>query len=148
MAASRGKAIKANLFTRCQALFPGADVTYGLPRNDLAADIVCIGEAGTADTLRADQETRTMGPRTREETVFVAVLISSWRGTSNQQLVTELVFDAMGLLEDDLRSDPTIAGACREAHVVDWRLTETEFEDMADGRSAQLDVTLRCRTRI
>jgi hypothetical protein len=112
MATSRGKAIKANLYARCQALFPDAAVHYGLPPTDQANDIVCIGEAGTADGLRADQETATLGTnRSRNETVFVSVLISSWRGTESQQLVTELVFDAMALLEADLRSDPTIAGA-------------------------------------
>jgi hypothetical protein len=149
MASSSGKAIKANLFTRCQALYPGAMVTYGLPGTDKANDIVCIGEAGTADTSRGEQEARTLSTnRSREETVYVSLLISSWRGTQNQQLVTELAFDAMALLEADLRTDPTIAGACRESGVVDWRLNETEFEDLTEGRYAQLDITVRCKTRI
>lgn len=152
MATSRGKAIKANLYARCQALFPDAAVHYGLPPTDQANDIVCIGEAGTADGLRADQETATLGTnRSRNETVFVSVLISSWRGTESQQLVTELVFDAMALLEADLRSDPTIAGAISNgsgADVIGWQLTETEWEALPQGRYAELDVTIRCRSRI
>lgn len=149
MATSRGKVIKANLYARCQALFPDAAVHYGLPPTDLANDIVCVGEAGTADTLRGSQETGPMSPnRSRNETVYVSVLISSWRGTTSQQLVTELAFDAMALIEDDLRADPTIAGACRDADVIDWQLRETEEEDLADGRYAQLDVVVRCKTRI
>ena len=152
MPPSRGKAIKANLLARCQALFPDAAVHYGLPPTDQANDIVCIGEAGTADGLRADQETATLGTnRSRNETVFVSVLISSWRGTTSQQLVTELVFDAMALLENDLRTDPTIAGAIPNgpgATVVGWQLTETEWEALPKGRYAELDVTIRCRSRI
>jgi hypothetical protein len=149
MATSRGKAIKANLYARCQALFPTAAVHYGLPPTDQADDIVCIGEAGTADGLRGEQETRTLSTnRSREETVFVSVLISSWRGTSDQQTVSELVFDAMGLLENDLRTDPTITGACRDADVVGWQLSETEWEALPQGRYAELDVTIRCRARI
>jgi hypothetical protein len=152
MATSLGKAIKANLFTRCRALYPNAAVHYGLPPTDQADDIVCIGEAGTADGLRADQETATLGTnRSRNETIFVSILISSWRGTSDQQLVTELVFDAMALLENDLRTDPTIAGAIPNgsgADVIGWQLTETEWEALPKGRYAELDVTVRCRGRI
>lgn len=149
MATTRGKAVKANLYARCQALFPDAAVHYGLPPTDQANDIVCIGEAGTADALRGEQATAAMGTnRSREETLYVSVLISSWRGTTNQQLVSELAFDAMALIEDDLRADPTITGACRDADVVGWQLTETEWEALPKGRYAELDVTIRCRTRI
>lgn len=149
MATSRGKVIKANLYARCQALFPNAAVHYGLPPTDQANDIVCIGEVGTADALRGEQEARTLGTnRSREETIYASVLISTWRGTTDQQLVSELVFDAMALLEDDLRTDPTIAGACRDADVIGWQLTETEWEALPKGRYAELDVTIRCRTRI
>jgi len=152
MGVSRGKVIKANLYARCQALYPSAAVHYGLPPTDQADDIVCIGEAGTADQLRGDQATGPMSPnRSRNETVYVSVLISSWRGTTSQQLVTELVFDAMALLENDLRTDPTIAGAIPigpGADVVGWQLTETEWEALPKGRYAELDVTIRCRGRI
>jgi len=152
MPTSRGKAIKANLYARCQALFPNVAVHYGLPPTDQADDIVCIGEAGTADALRADQEAASLGTsRSRNETVFVSVLISSWRGTDDQQLVTELVFDAMALLEADLRNDPTIAGAIANgpgADVIAWQLTETPWEALPQGRYAELDVTIRCRGRI
>lgn len=152
MATSRGKVIKANLLARCQVLFPSAAVHYGLPPTDQADDIVCIGEAGTADPLRGEQAVAAMGTnRSRNETVYVSVLISSWRGTTSQQLVTELVFDAMALIENDLRTDPTIAGAVPNgpgADVVGWQLTETEFEALPKGRYAELDVTIRCRSRI
>lgn len=152
MPTSNGKAIKANLFARCQVLFPNAAVTYGLPATDQADDIVCIGEAGTSDQLNAEQATGPMGTnRSRNEIVYVSVLISSWRGTQDQQLVTGLAFDAMALLENDLRTDPTIAGAISNgpgADVVSWQLTETEWEALPKGRYAELDVTIRCRSRI
>jgi hypothetical protein len=149
VATSKGKVVKANLFTLCQTLFPPPVlVSYGLPATDQPNDIVAICEAGTADTMRANQEAKTYGPRTREETTFVSILISSWRGTMDQQIVSELVFDAMGDLEDALRTDPTIGGAVREANIDSWELTETDFNDLPAGRYAEISVIVRARHRI
>ncbi len=150
MATSKGKVVKANLFALCQSLYPEPVlVSYGLPSTDQPSDIVAICEAGTADPERGSQEAKTYGTnRSREETTFVSVLISSWRGTSDQQVVSELVFDAMALLENALRSDPTINGAVREADVEGWSLTETDFSDLADGRYAEISVLIRARHRI
>lgn len=149
MATSKGKIIKANLFTLCQTLFPPPIlVSYGLPTTDQPDDIVAITEAGTADPLRGNQEIKTFGPRTREETTFVSVLFSSWRGTTNQQVVSEMVFDAMALLENALRTDPTIGGAVREADIESWSLTETDYNDLSSGRYAEISVTIRARHRI
>jgi hypothetical protein len=150
MGTSRGAAVKAALLTRCRVLFPEPWlVCYGLPANDQPDDIVAIGEAGTADAGRGEQEARTLGTnRSREETIYQDLLISRWRGTADQQVVTELAFTAMALIEDDLRTDPTLAGSCRTADIVSWQLLETPYDDLASGRYAELAVTVRARTRI
>jgi hypothetical protein len=149
MSASKGKIVKANLFSLCQTLFPPPVlVSYGLPATDQPNDIVAICEAGTADPERGNQEAKTYGPRTREETTYVSVLFSSWRGTMDQQAVSEMVFDAMALLENSLRTDPTIGGAVREANIDSWELTETEFNDLPAGRYAEISVIIRARHRI
>lgn len=146
---SKGKVVKANLFTLCQSLYPSPVlVSYGLPATDQPNDIVAITEAGTADQERGTQEARTYGPRTREENTYVSVLFSSWRGTVNQQEVTELVFDAVAKLETALRDDPTLSGAVRECAVESWSLTETDFADLPQGRYAEIAVTIRARHRI
>ena len=150
MATSKGKILKANLFTLCQSLFPPPVlVSYGLPTNDQPNDIVAITEAGTADQERGSQEARTYGTnRSRDETTYISILISSWRGTTDQQIVTELVFDAMATIETSLRSDPTIGGAVREADIDAWALTETDFQDLSQGRYAEISVSIRARHRI
>lgn len=149
MATSRGKVLKANLFSLCQSLFPTSTVTYGLPALDEPDDIVAIVDAGTSSGERASQAMATLGTnRSREEVIEVGVLISSWRGTNSQQLVTEFVFDAMATLEQSLRDEPTISGACRIAEVMDWQLSETDVEHLTAGRYAELAITIRAKTRI
>jgi len=148
MATSRGKALKANLYTLCLSLYPTATVTYGLPALDEPDDIVAIVDAGTAAGEQGSQSIATLGNRTREEVIEVGVLISSWRGTNSQQLVSEFVFDSMATLEQSLRDEPTIAGACRFAEVTDWQLSETDVEHLTAGRYAELAITIRAKTRI
>lgn len=150
MASSKGKIVKANLFTLCQTLYASPIlVSYGLPATDQPNDIVALNDAGTADQETGTQVAQTLGtPRSREETIYVSILISSWRGTTDQQLVTERAFDLMALLEDAIRADPTLLGAVRESNIDSWSLTETDYADLPQGRYAEIAVTVRARHRI
>lgn len=150
MPTTTGKAIKANLFALAQTLYPTPWlVSYGLPSTDLPDDVCTIGEAGTSNGASGEQEAKTLGTsRSREETVYVSLLLSRWRGSDSQQVVTELAFDALATLEASLRSEPTISGACRTADVVSWELEETAFDQLPTGRYAEIAVRIRCRTRI
>lgn len=149
---SAAPAFKNALYDALVVLFPAPKlVTYGHPGGQSADDMI-----GVMD-MSSEQELATMGTnRRREETITVEVVISCWRGGTDQQTVTEAAYTILGSIEDYLQhsgtassTQITLGGVVREARVTSHELTETaDPDDLALGRLAEITATITAHVRI
>lgn len=153
MASSVAPVLKSGLVTMLTTAFadePTVRVSYGHP--GLAPEPDLVGVMG----VLTEQETATLGNRSREETLRVAVTVSCavGGGPEAQQAATERAYALLADIESALRTDPTVGGACRMAVVEGADLAEdiwwAEAYDppVAVGRVAEITATIRAVARI
>lgn len=152
MSVSKAPVFKAALVTALNSLMPsGTLVSYGHPGALSANDIVAVMN------VTSNQDVATMSTnRSREETLTADVLISSWRGGTNQQTVTEHAYALLGLLETYLQDSGVVAslqitlgGIVREARVTSHQLAETaDPDDLALGRIAEISAIVTAHVRV
>lgn len=152
MTVSAAPTFKAAVFAACQSIY--ADpilVTYGHPGALSADDMVAVMNATSS------QDVGPLGPpRARDETLTCDVIVSCFRGGTDQQTVTERAYTLLGLLETYLQdagvtasTQITLGGSVLWARVTDHALAETESpEDLALGRIAEITATVTARARI
>ena len=148
--ASAGKTAKAALHTMLAAAYathaPAVQVSYGHPGPTVVEDLVAV----TSVTAEQEPGPMRVGPRTREESLRIGVVISCYRGggADVQQTVTEQAYALLTILEDALAVDPTIAGTVRWGQVESYELTEADDPDvLARGRVTEITVTVQASAR-
>lgn len=120
----------------------------GFPRRPIDnVDFVAIG--GKSEPVAdGTQVPGSMGNRRRDETYAIRVYCSSSRGTADQKVTRDRVFDLMAAVETAVRQDVSLGGLVISAQVGGAvTLFQTDAESAADGSFAevQFDVTIRAR---
>ncbi len=147
---SAGLAAKSALFTTLATAFataaPDVAVTYGHPGLNPADDLVAVMG------VTADQEPGPMrvGPRHREETLRLTVVVSTFRGGGPevQPLATAQAYALLAELEDALATDPTLSGTVRWAQIESYELAEADDPDvLAAGRVAEISAVVMATAR-
>ena len=141
MSTSAIHTVKTALVTILQGLFTDpVYVSYGHPGTIRMDDMVAVMDA------RSAQEWAGMGTsRPRDEAVTAQVVFSVFRNDA-QSVVTARAFAMLALLEDSIRTDPTLAVAnARNAQITSIELTE---DAMPAGRVSELAVTVAVMVRI
>lgn len=120
----------------------------GFPRRPIDdVDFVAIG--GKSEPVAdGTQEATALGNRRRDETYAVRVYCSSSRGTADQKVTRDRVFELMAAIESAVRSDVSLGGLVISAQVGgSVTLFETDAETAADGSFAEVsfDITIRAR---
>jgi hypothetical protein len=119
-------------------------VTYGHPGLTVVEDLVAVMGVSCEQApgpMRA-------GPRPRDETLRLTVVISCYRGGDQQEAASDRAFALLGLAEDALMSDPTLSGTVRWAQLESYDLAEADDPDlMAAGRIAEISAVVRAEAR-
>lgn len=150
MAASSIPVVRAALWSAMATAYAAETevlLTYGHPGAASTPDMVALM---STDSVQEPGPMRTT-QRTREETLRSVVTVSCWRGGGPevQQTVTERAFALAALMEDPIRTDPTLGGACRVAQIVALELVEaTEPSILATGRVSEVMVTIESSARV
>ena len=153
MASSKIPAVKAALVTKFRTLFPTGNspevyVTYGLPDSLAPDNIIAVMDA------HSDQDFGQFGSSTRrrEEHITQTIVISCYMGgdSTAQQIVTEQAFSILEAFYVDTETGTTLplGGLVREMHITGVQLTESTLANSAQGRVAELEVTLGIKVRI
>jgi hypothetical protein len=140
-------AVLAMLRGRAELAAP-VEVFDGFPRRPIDnMDFVAIG--GKAEPVAdGTQDAVVLGNRRRDETYTVRVYCSSSRGTADQKVTRDRAFTLMGVVEDALRTDPTLGGRVMSAQVggrVALEQTEAETADAGSFAEVSFDVSVRAR---
>lgn len=122
-------------------------VSLGFPWPQAADDIVSVG------TVRATLESATVGPqRTRDETVTVEVLISTFRagGEEQEAVASDRAYALLDRIEHHLRTvDPTLGGLVRQCLLTSHDMDSAPFDDgVSQGRTVEVLATLTARYRV
>lgn len=136
MATSSVPSVKANLVTQLQARggLAGVQVTNGSPLPNVRREFIWVGGAeGTQD-----YGTYGVGGL-RQESYRLEVTISVLREGIDAVAADTRCFALSAELESQLRSDPTVNGACMTAKVGDFRLTEAVTQD-GMARQSELQI--------
>ena len=141
---SAAPAVKAALVTALTSAFgTTVQVNYGPPGSAQSDDIIAVLD------VRVTEVVATMGNRSREETLEIDVVVSSYRGggTEIQQTVTERAYAVLAALETYLKTtDPSIGGTVRSnAGVIRHDMNEDSF---ATGRVTEIAATVLAFARI
>lgn len=142
MATASIAALKAALITRLKARpgLAGVQVTWGIPSQDLNDEWIMVGD------VDGTQEAVHLGALRREEEYVLDIQVSVVRDmAADAQTTAERAFALAAEIEDELRTDPSVGGAVREAQVIGDGLIEP-----ADGsqREARIPLRIRARKRI
>lgn len=149
MSVSAAPTFKAAFYAAAVAALPDTvRVSYGHPGTSfLEDDIVAVmGATG-------DQTPATMGtPRSREETIRLEVVVSSYRGggAEAEPVAEAAAFALLGTLETYVRlTDPTVGGTVRLCQLEEWRAEPATDEALlTQGRQVELTATFRAEVRI
>ena len=137
---------KAALVTLLTGLFPGAQVSYGLPGTYMQADIIVVGNG----SARSEQQVMgTSRPRREEATIEVTFSCFRGGGQESQQEATEAAFALAGVFADHFRTqgNETLSGACSNAWVTGYDLFEDDDPEVLErGRLATVTATLAVHT--
>jgi hypothetical protein len=125
----------------------GVQVTIGFPKVP-AKELVMLGD------IKGTQEPASIGRLSREERYKLEVTIKVERQGTDQSVPTTRAYAIAAELEQQLRDDPTVAGAVRIAQVGGrqhdpgrYDLEEFVTSDGA-GRMAVLTIDVACEARL
>jgi len=139
-------ALVSMLTTAYASAHPEVAVYPGHPGPVDVADLVAV------TSVAAQQEPGPMrvGARTREESLRITAVISCYRGggVEVQPTVTAAAFTLLGVLEDAIADDPTLAGTVTWAQVESYDLAEADDPDiLAAGRVSEISVVVQATAR-
>lgn len=131
--------------TLLPAVVPAAQAFYGIPAGYEAPDIICVMDARVEATQPVYGTTRPI-----EEEGSIDILISCYRAGGTQREATEAAFALHDAIRNHFKTSPNenLGGAVRTAGVTAAELFEDDDpEAIADGRLAQINVTIGFRAR-
>lgn len=145
MSASTVPAVRLKLVELLRTALTEAEdtvVSYGHPGKNMPRRLVAICDTAEGGATRAQHTMplRRTGSRTEDYLLRVVIWVATGDATSDaQQRVTSEAWALADLLDDLLRTDPTLGG------LVDWALP-SRFDDLdgllAEGRAAEVEVSV------
>lgn len=132
-------AVKAALEAALKPRLDPTPVYRGAPPASAPDSLVIVG------STRGTQEFRGLGALSKAETYTVDVVFQAATTVEGQDGATAAAYLALGKLEDALREDPTLGGACQVAHVSAW---EDDESPAAEGWLCTVLATVHVRARI
>lgn len=143
MSSSSIPTVKAALVERLElATWPGArpTVAYGWPR-DIPREVIMVG--GTAEGA---QEWVAFGTRDRNETYRLTLVVQVTHPGQSQRVATERAFALLGVVEDVLRTDPTLGIA--DTLVAELAVPRLQEGPDTEGYAAVVTAGVGVRARI
>lgn len=148
--ATAAYAVKNAFYQVAQTLFVDDDVyvSFGQPSPGREENDI-VGLTG----LRSEQEPGPVSPnRSRNETVYVDVVISCWRAgeADDDKVPTDAVYEYMRRLEQYVRvTDTTLAGTCQWCFLESHSSSGTaDRATLASGRLVEATATFKAFVRI
>lgn len=144
IATSTIPATKAALLTKFSAALPSVLVTWGVPRGELDAEVVIIGNGANIMQLAA-----AVGQQKRDERYVIDVLVSVVKGgLDSAQVASERAFAIVAKLETVIR--PQTSPPLGVAGLITAEVVGMTFAERWDGtnREAEVTVQIGCHARI
>jgi hypothetical protein len=144
VASSSVTALKENLTGALAGLpsLSSVQVTYGPPLPNPAREYIWLGD------VEGDEEPAALGRNRHREHYFLTVVIQSIHEGQNQQTASERAYALRDVIDTQLRTDPTVAGALGSG----WAYVGGHFklEELANDqqRGALLTIQVECEARI
>jgi hypothetical protein len=137
----RAKAALLDLLTSATWPGPAPTVSYGWPR-EIDREVVMVG--GTTD---GEQEWVSFGPRRRDESYRIELVVQVLRPGFSQQQATERAFALLAVVEDVLRTTPDL-GLGIELTVAELAAPRLREGPDSEGYAAVVTAGVGVRARI